>query len=173
MFSTFGKHGTYIKHLPHIYVGVCVLSIDLNFKGYSQQVSQQRTSVQAKKHASEKSTLALKPRADVTRSISLSVAPQKVLMLYKNFLKKMSRNNYHETDLTAYVLEHKKYEHPTANKPQSKRYSQHENSQPHNRELYLDRSNINIEMEFEINLDPYHFLDLKQATCKMLLRERG
>ena len=57
---------------------------------WKRQVSHQRWiwgihCMHARKHASEESTLALKPRADVTRSPKQSVAPQKGLVSYKNF----------------------------------------------------------------------------------------
>ena len=52
-----------------------------------------RTSAQARKRASEKSTLALKPRADVTRSPKQGYQwPHKRLMSYKNFKKKKKKN---------------------------------------------------------------------------------
>ena len=51
-----------------------------------------RNSVQARKCASEKSTLALKPGADVTRSPKReSVAPRKGLLSSKIFLKKVTQ----------------------------------------------------------------------------------
>ena len=60
-----------------------------------------RNSMQARKHASEKSTLALKPRADVTRNPKrVSVAPRKGLMSSNNLKKKLDQQ---EKVMSAYV----------------------------------------------------------------------
>ena len=69
--------------------GLAAMLTSMQSAGVAPEVNL-RNSAQAKKHASEKSTLALKPRADVTRNPKQGYQwpPRKKLMSSKNKIKK-------------------------------------------------------------------------------------